>query len=150
MTDKKQSDLRLDRQVCFSLYSASNAVVRAYRPLLKRLELTYLQYIVMMVLWEKDNIGVTELGERVHLDSGTLTPLLKRLESKGLLSRLVSQKDERARCIKLTAAGRSLEEEAAKVPEQIMCRLSLPLDQLISLKRQCDDLLLMLAESQAE
>lgn len=136
-----EDSLCLDKQVCFSLYSASNAMVRAYRPLLKDLDLTYLQYIVMMVLWEKDEISVGELGERVHLDSGTLTPLLKRLESKELISRNSSSSDERVRVLVLTAKGKALKLEAANIPEQMLCKAKMPLEKLIALKEQCEDLL---------
>ncbi|CAG9296338.1 hypothetical protein CEDIAZO_01487 [Celerinatantimonas diazotrophica] len=89
--------LLLDNQVCFALYSAANAIVRAYRPLLIELDLTYLQYLVMMVLWQSNGINVKTLGEKLHLDSGTLTPLLKRLEGKKLVQRRVSQRDERVK-----------------------------------------------------
>lgn len=136
--------LRLDKQVCFSLYSASNAMVRAYRPFLKLLDLTYLQYIVMMVLWEKDEINVSDLGERVRLDSGTLTPLLKRLEAKGLLSRSPGLRDERVKILTLTESGRSLKAEAQAVPEQMLCKLDLPPEQLQTLKQQCEALLKVL------
>lgn len=141
MSDAPESSLLLDKQICFSLYSASNAMVRAYRPLLKELDLTYLQYIVMMVLWENDGIGVTELGGRVNLDSGTLTPLLKRLEAKGLLDRKISTKDERAKCLFLSSEGKQLKQQAEAVPEKILCKASVPLDQLVALKTLCDELL---------
>lgn len=134
-------DLRLDKQLCFSLYSASNAMVRAYRPLLKALDLTYLQYIVMLVLWEKDEVSIGEVGERVHLDSGTLTPLLKRLESKGLVNRNLSTRDERVKVLSLTDKGRSLESEAEDIPKQMLCKAKLPTEALIALKQQCDELL---------
>jgi DNA-binding MarR family transcriptional regulator len=136
-----QDSLQLDKQVCFSLYSASNAMVRAYRPLLKNLDLTYLQYIVMMVLWEKDEISVGALGEQVHLDSGTLTPLLKRLEAKGLLSRTQSAQDERVKVLALSEKGRALKSDAEDIPEQMLCKAKLPVEQLLSLKQHCDELL---------
>jgi DNA-binding MarR family transcriptional regulator len=136
-----QDSLCLDKQVCFSLYSASNAMVRAYRPLLKNIDLTYLQYIVMMVLWEKDEISVGDLGDRVHLDSGTLTPLLKRLEAKGLISRNQSTKDERVRVLVLSDKGRALKSEAEGIPEQMLCKAKLPPEQLMALKQHCEDLL---------
>lgn len=136
-----QDSLQLDKQVCFSLYSASNAMVRAYRPLLKNLDLTYLQYIVMMVLWEKDEISVGALGEQVYLDSGTLTPLLKRLEAKGLLSRTQSAQDERVKVLALSEKGRALKSDAEDIPEQMLCKAKLPVEQLLSLKQHCDELL---------
>lgn len=148
MSDDAEDFLQLDKQVCFSLYSASNAMVRAYRPILKSLDLTYLQYIVMMVLWEKDNISVSELGEQVHLDSGTLTPLLKRLETKGLLKRLLSAKDERVKILTLTEAGKTLKQEAQDVPNKMLCKSALPYEDLIQLKQQCDQLLSALKNSE--
>lgn len=138
--------LDFDKQVCFSLYSAANAMVRAYRPLLQSLDLTYLQYIVMMVLWEEDGISVTSLGNKLHLDSGTLTPLLKRLEMKGLLERRVSEKDERVKCLFLSSTGISLKEEARHIPEQVLCKTNVPFSSLVQLKAQCDTLLNSLNE----
>jgi DNA-binding MarR family transcriptional regulator len=99
---KNPPQLLLENQICFPLYSAANALVRAYRPLLEDLDLTYLQYVVLMVLWEDSSLNVKELGERLGLDSGTLTPLLKRLEGKGLVDRRRSETDERARIITVT------------------------------------------------
>ena len=140
--------LNLDKQVCFSLYSASNAMTRAYRPILKSLDLTYLQYIVMMVLWEKDGICVSELGERVHLDSGTLTPLLKRLEAKELVRRTPNEKDERVKNLYLTKSGSLLKQEAQVVPEKMLCKAAIPVEQLLFLKQHCDDLLSALQASE--
>ncbi|MGY5451155.1 MarR family winged helix-turn-helix transcriptional regulator [Agarivorans sp. MS3-6] len=141
----EQSDqglaLRLDNQLCFSLYSASNAMGRAYRPLLDKLDLTYLQYIVMMVLWEHDSVSVKSLGERVHLDSGTLTPLLKRLEAKSLVLRARSEHDERVRVITLTPQGTALRQAAESVPKAMLCQADLPLEELQALKLACDRLL---------
>lgn len=133
--------LEFDKQICFSLYSAANAMVRAYRPLLNSLDLTYLQYIVMMVLWERQGISVSSLGNKLHLDSGTLTPLLKRLESKGLLLRKISEKDERVKCLFLTDAGQALKARAGSIPEKVLCKASMPLESLLHLKSQCDDLI---------
>lgn len=139
--------LNFDKQICFSLYSAANAMVRAYRPLLAELDLTYLQYMVLLVLWEQDGISVTTLGHKLHLDSGTLTPLLKRLEAKALLVRHVSSKDERMKCLFLTEAGKALQEKAQSVPGQILCKTSLPYEELQALKQQCDHLLCSLEEN---
>ena len=140
MADNEDA-LNFDKQICFSLYSAANAVVRAYRPLLNSLDLTYLQYIVMMVLWEEQGVSVSLLGNKLHLDSGTLTPLLKRLESKGLLVRKVSEKDERVKCLFLTDTGKALKSRASSIPEKVLCKASLPLDSLLQLKNQCDQLI---------
>ncbi|MEZ8579582.1 MarR family winged helix-turn-helix transcriptional regulator [Vibrio splendidus] len=133
--------LKLDNQVCFALYSASNAMSRAYQPLLKALDLTYLQYIVMMVLWEAKEINVKALGAKTHLDSGTLTPLLKRLEVKGYVLRTRSIEDERVRVITLTPAGVELKEQAQTVPVEMLCLSKMNEDELKSLKDQCEQLL---------
>ena len=111
-----ENRLDLERQLCFALYSASHAMTRLYRPLLDPLELTYPQYLVMMVLWRRDNVTLSVLGEQLKLDSGTLTPLLKRLESSGMLSRERDPDDERKVRITLTADGVALREQAQKVP----------------------------------
>ncbi len=133
--------LQLDNQVCFALYSASNAMGRAYQPLLKALDLTYLQYIVMMVLWEQKEINVKALGVKTHLDSGTLTPLLKRLEAKDYVRRTRSTEDERVRVITLTSAGIKLKELAKKVPVEMFCLSKMNKEELTSLKIQCEQLL---------
>ncbi|TRW89096.1 MarR family transcriptional regulator [Mycolicibacterium sp. 018/SC-01/001] len=111
---------RLDEQLCFALYSASRAVTAAYRPLLDELDLTYPQYLVLMVLWEEEPCTVGHLGDRLHLDSGTLSPLLKRLESAGLVRRTRSTADERRVEISLTERGRALEERAACIPDRLL------------------------------
>ena len=132
--------LCLDNQVCFSLYSAANAMVRAYRPLLDELDLTYPQYLALLVLWNNDGISVKLLGEKLRLDSGTLTPLLKRLESKGLVHRGRSEHDERVRVISLTDAGQQLKQQAAQVPQKMFCQLGEDADKLLALKQLCDEL----------
>src|SRR6201986_3830711 len=112
--------LKLDHQICFAVYSAAHAFNRVYKPLLDRLGLTYPQYLVMLVLWERDDVPVKEIGERLFLDSGTLTPLLKRLEAADLIKRTRSTEDERQVLIALTPKGRSLKEKARAVPEGIL------------------------------
>jgi DNA-binding MarR family transcriptional regulator len=114
--------LHLDDQLCFALYSASRALTRAYAPLLAPLGLTYPQYLVLLVLWERDGLPVNRLGERLALDSGTLTPLLKRLEHQGVVERRRGDDDERVVRIHLTAAGRALRGKARKVPMDLACR----------------------------
>ncbi|KGY12122.1 MarR family transcriptional regulator [Vibrio tubiashii] len=133
-----EESLMLDNQVCFPLYSAANAVIRTYRPLLDKLDLTYSQYLVMMVLWENDGISVKDIGSRLHLDSGTLTPLLKRLEGKGFVLRERSEVDERVRVLKLTQEGISLKQTAMQVPAEMKCKIQLELDELLELKRLCE------------
>lgn len=108
--------LKLENQLCFPLYAAAKEVVNRYKPYLKEIDLTYTQYIAMMVLWEHESIGVKEMGRYLHLDSGTLTPLLKRLEKKGFVTRKRSGKDERAVIITITKAGKELKKKAAEVP----------------------------------
>ncbi len=133
--------LLLKNQVCFSLYSASNAMIRAYRPLLNAIDLTYPQYLAMMVIWEKDGINVKDLGYDLHLDSGTLTPLLKRLESKGFIDRKRSSEDERIRLVFLTEQGRALKTKALSVPDAIFCKSQLEIEELQQLKDTCERLL---------
>ena len=126
----------LDNQLCFSLYSASLAMTKLYKPLLDALDLTYPQYLVMLVLWERDDITVSALGERLSLDSGTLTPLLKRLEQAGLLKRQRSSADERKVHVVLTGTGLALCERAAHVPACVVAQSGLPLGELMGLNQQ--------------
>jgi DNA-binding MarR family transcriptional regulator len=119
----------VDAQLCFALYSAGLALTKAYRPVLQDLDLTYSQYLVMLCLWERDGLSVSEIGERLHLDSGTLTPLLKRLEVRGLLRRTRDPADERRVLIALTDAGSAMRQRAAAVPEQILCATGLTPEQ---------------------
>lgn len=128
--------LLLDNQLCFALYSASLAMTKLYKPLLDELGLTYPQYLVMLVLWEGDGLMVSELGQRLCLDSGTLTPLLKRLESTGLLSRMRDAEDERRVRIQLTAAGRKLKARAAKVPGCVLAASQCSIPELLQLTKQ--------------
>ena len=115
------NQLALDQQFCFALYSASHAMTKTYKPMLDRLGLTYPQYLVMLVLWEQDGILVKDIGARLFLDSGTLTPLLKRLETNGLVSRNRNRLDERQVRIELTEQGRSLRSQAEAIPGQLLC-----------------------------
>ncbi|TDR47854.1 MarR family transcriptional regulator [Tahibacter aquaticus] len=115
------SALLLDQQLCFALYSANLAMHKVYRPLLNKLGLTYPQYLVMLVLWETDAQTVSAIGERLFLDSATLTPLLKRLEAAGLLSRTRSAEDERQVVIELSSTGRALRQPAQAIPQSVFC-----------------------------
>ena len=128
--------LKLDNQLCFALYSASLAMTKLYKPLLDELGLTYPQYLVMLVLWEGDGLMVSELGQRLSLDSGTLTPLLKRLEAAGLVSRLRDVQDERRVHIHLTAAGRKLRTRAAKIPGCVLAASQCSIPELLQLTEQ--------------
>jgi DNA-binding MarR family transcriptional regulator len=114
---------RLDQQLCFALYSASRAVIRAYAPLLAPLGLTYPQYLAMLALWGEDGVSVKRLGEQLGLDSATLTPLLKRLEQQGMVERRRDDRDERVVRIHLTAPGRGLRARARHVPSELACRV---------------------------
>ncbi|HDY8051134.1 TPA: MarR family transcriptional regulator [Vibrio vulnificus] len=136
-----EAQLLLENQICFPLYSAANAVIRAYRPLLEVLELTYSQYLVLLVLWQQNGINVKDLGAKLHLDSGTLTPLLKRLEAKGIVERRRGQTDERVRELFLTEAGRALKQQAQQVPQNMLCRIDLSIDELVTLKSLCEKVL---------
>ena len=111
--------LKLENQLCFPLYACAKEVVRAYKPYLEKLDLTYTQYITMMVLWEKRKMNVKEIGERLYLDSGTLTPLLKKLEHKGYILRSRSKEDERNLMVEVTPEGDALQEKAASIPEKM-------------------------------
>jgi len=126
--------LRLDRQLCFALYGAASRVTRLYRPLLDALGLTYPQYLAMLVLWEQSPRTVGALGDALDLDSSTLTPLLKRLEAGGLIGRARDPKDERRVIVTLTDTGLALRDQAATIPEKILCQLDLPLEELGALR----------------
>lgn len=132
--------LKLDNQLCFALYSASLAMTKLYKPLLDGLGLTYPQYIVMLALWERDGVMVSELGERLSLDSGTLTPLLKRLEAAGFVSRVRDVQDERRVHITLTAAGRRLKSKAETIPACIVAATQCSLPEIVRLTRELRDL----------
>lgn len=125
--------LRLDHQLCFALYSSSLAMTKLYKPLLDPLGLTYPQYLAMLVLWEGDGLTVSQLGDRLMLDSGTLTPLLKRLESAGLVQRLRDTADERRVLLRLTRDGRALKRKALAVPAAVACAAGCQLDELVAL-----------------
>ncbi len=132
--------LLLDHQLCFALYSTTHAMNKLYRRLLEQLGLTYPQYLVMMVLWEKDGLTVSEIGERLFLDSATLTPLLKRLESMGILGRERSAADERQVIVSLTESGRTLKRTAAQVPQEVFCAAQCTPEEIGSLKRSLERL----------
>lgn len=132
--------LKLDNQICHSLYSATNALVRAYRPLLEPLGLTYPQYLVMLSLWERDGVSVKALSEHTRLDKATLTSLLKRLEGKGLLERGQDTADERQKRISLTTAGRRLRRRAERVPEKLAGSIGMAVEDAVALKSLCESL----------
>jgi DNA-binding MarR family transcriptional regulator len=131
---------QLDHQLCFALYSASLAMTKLYKPLLEPLGLTYPQYLALLVLWERDGLGVSELGERLFLDSGTLTPLLKRMEASGWLSRARAADDERRVLVHLSAEGRALKRRAAAVPRELAAATGCSADELVGLTRRLQQL----------
>ncbi|MBQ1613308.1 MAG: MarR family transcriptional regulator, partial [Selenomonas sp.] len=121
---EKLGSLRLEDQICFPLYACSREIIKAYRPHLDRLGLTYTQYITMAVLWEAKQVSVKELGKKLHLDSGTLTPLLKKLERKGYLKRERSRQDERVVIVCITEDGQKLKQQAEGVPQAMLAQMS--------------------------
>ncbi|MBU4633918.1 MarR family winged helix-turn-helix transcriptional regulator [Pseudomonas chlororaphis] len=133
-TPEKCDDLLLDNQLCFALHSTSLLMTKVYKPLLQELGLTYPQYLAMMVLWEQDGLTVGEISSRLLTDPGSLTPLLKRLEAEGLLSRTRSREDERVVIIDLTEQGRALYDRARGVPQCILGASGLTLEQLRKLQ----------------
>ena len=137
MTRKHAADwpLMLDNQICFAVYSTAHAFNRVYKPLLDKLGLTYPQYLVMLALWERDDVPVKDIGERLFLDSGTLTPLLKRLEAAGLVKRTRSTEDERQVLIELTSQGHALKEKARAVPQGVLAASACSLGELSAMKK---------------
>ncbi|WDG52106.1 MULTISPECIES: MarR family winged helix-turn-helix transcriptional regulator [Pseudomonas] len=133
-TPEKCDDLLLDNQLCFALHSTSLLMTKVYKPLLQELGLTYPQYLAMMVLWEQDGLTVGEISSRLLTDPGSLTPLLKRLEAEGLLSRTRSREDERVVIIELTEQGRALYDRARGIPQCILGSSGLTLEQLRKLQ----------------
>ena len=123
--NERYEALRLDNQLCFPLYACAKEIVRRYKPFLDEIDLTYTQYIVMMVLWEEREINVKELGSRLYLDSGTLTPVLKRLEQKGLITRQRDDKDERVLLVSITKEGDELKDKAVEIPVKMAGCVSL-------------------------
>ncbi len=134
------ASLRLDDQLCFALYSASLAMNKAYREALKPLGITYPQYLVLLVLWENDQRSVSEIGEQLFLDSATLTPLLKRMEQAGWVSRDRSPSDERVVIVSLTEAGRAMHTDASRIPAGLLCRTRLSVDNLVGLRSELNRL----------
>lgn len=138
--DPVDEALLLDNQLCFALYRASNRIVRSYRPLLEPLGVTYSQYITLLVLWDEAPLSVGDMGQRLDLDSGTLTPLLKRMEQAGLVARQRSPDDERRVMIDLTPAGRALREKARSVPFDLFAKTQLTEGELVDLRERLKSL----------
>lgn len=129
-----EEKLKLKSQVCFPVYALSREIVNVYRPILEEIDLTYPQYLVMMVLWENEPQKVHEIGNKLNLDNGTLTPLLKRLSAKGLISRKRNSKDERVVEISLTESGKQLQTKAAEVPQKVVKAMGITPEDLMQLK----------------
>lgn len=138
--DAKTKTPVLQEQLCFSVYSLSLAINKVYRPLLKKLDLTYSQYLVMLVLWESDQRTVSDIGEQLFLDSATLTPLLKRLEAAALVQRVRSSQDERQVIVGLTAQGRQLRQHAAGIMDDMLCAMGCSLEELGALRERLNSL----------
>ena len=137
----KYESIKLDNQVCFSLYASSREIIKLYKPFLDKVNLTYTQYVAMLVLWEDEKSTVKDIGKRLHLDSGTLTPLLKKIESMGLIKRYRDVKDDRVVIVELTQQGRLLKEEVTDVPREMACKINMTKEDLIGLKIKLDNLL---------
>ncbi|UII25046.1 MarR family transcriptional regulator [Fulvivirga maritima] len=131
----------LENQLCFKMHAISRMLTSHYRPLLEKLELTYPQYLVMLVLWEEEALSVKELGEQLFLDSGTLTPLLKRMEKKGILIRKRSEEDERSLIVRLTEAGKQMKVDAECIPDEIVKALDMNMEEYGFLKTKLNEML---------
>lgn len=138
---EKQESLKLDDQICFPLYVLSKEIINLYRPILEELDLTYPQYLVMMVLWEEDGLAVSHIGEKLFLDSGTLTPVLKRLENKGFVSRIRNKEDERVVQLFLTEKGRNVRQQACSIPEKLLGQINIQIEELKGFKGTVTQLL---------
>lgn len=150
MADKNYDDLRLDNQLCFPLYALSKEVIKQYRPYLDEINLTYTQYIAMMVIWEKEKINVKELGKKLYLDSGTLTPVLKSLEAKGFVTRYRSQEDERLLMVEITAEGIALKDKALEIPRKMVSKIDISFNDAIVMHRQLYNLLNQLIDDKQD
>jgi MarR family transcriptional regulator, organic hydroperoxide resistance regulator len=131
---ENSKSLQLENQICFPLYVIAKEITGLYRPFLDEIDITYPQYLVMMVLWENDGLAVNHIGEKLFLDSGTLTPLLKRLEIKGIISRKRKKEDERVVEVFLTESGRQLQQKACEIPKKIQNKIGVETEDLLHLK----------------
>ena len=138
---EKSESLKLDQQICFPLYVLSKEIIGLYRPILEELDLTYPQYLVMMVLWEQEGLAVSAIGEKLFLDSGTLTPVLKRLESKGLINRVRNKCDERMVLLFLTEQGKDLRQQAFCIPQKLLSQINIKIEDLENFKETLTQLI---------
>ncbi|GGF95369.1 MarR family winged helix-turn-helix transcriptional regulator [Paenibacillus abyssi] len=139
--EERDAALKLENQLCFAVYACSREMTKLYHPLLKEIGLTYTQYVTMLALWEKDQVTVKELGARLYLDSGTLTPLLKKLESMGLITRSRHKADERSVIIALTKQGTEMKEKAREIPAKLYGQSGISLEEIHSLRQRITELL---------
>ena len=137
----KYESIKLENQLCFSLYATSREIIKLYKPFLDKFNLTYTQYVAMLVLWEDEKSTVKEIGKRLHLDSGTLTPLLKKIESMGLIKRYRDVNDDRVVIVELTQQGRLLKDQVTDVPREMACKINITMERAIELKKDLDELL---------
>ena len=134
-------DLKLDNQVCFKLYAASRAVIKKYKPLLDEYNLTYTQYLTMLVLWEEEKITVKNIGKRLRLDSGTLTPLLKKLEAREFIIKYRDPKDDRSVIVEITDEGKMLKDKVKDIPSKALCSVGISIEDLVVLSKVLDSVL---------
>ncbi len=137
----KYNILKLENQLCFRLYASSREVIKKYKPILDQYNLTYTQYLTMLVLWENEKITFKGIGEKLHLDSGTLTPLIKKLEKMNLVTKYRSKEDDRVVIVELTDEGRNLKDDMIDVPRKAFCSLGIEKEQILELKKNLDSLL---------
>ena len=143
----KDEALKLENQICFPLYAASRMLTRAYQPLLAKLNITYPQYLVLMVLWEKDGITVNDITQKLYLNTNTITPLLQRMEKSDILQRKRSKKDERQVLVHLTEKGNQMKEMAYCIPEEIFTKMQIPLEEMFKMKEMLNSLIDHLKEN---
>lgn len=147
----KYEQLRLSNQICFPVYAASRLIIREYQPYLDELGITYPQYLALMVLWEKDEVSVNEITEKLILNTNTVTPLLKRMEASGLISRSRSEEDKRKQIVKLTVRGQKMMDRASKIPEKLVKSTGISdiaVEELIDLKHKLNDVISTLSKKQ--
>lgn len=138
---KKYDDLKLENQLCFPLYALSREIIKLYKPYLDKFNLTYTQYVTMMVLWEEEKIIFKDLGKKLHLDSGTLTPVLKKLESMELITKYRTKEDDRVVMVELTEKGKNLKDEVSDIPGKMACESEMSEEEITQLKYYLDKML---------
>ncbi len=137
----KYDSIKLENQLCFPLYALSREIIKLYKPILDRYNLTYTQYIAMLVMWEKEKITFKDLGKKLHLDSGTLTPVLKKLEAMELIIKYRTKEDDRVVMVEITEKGKALKDDILEVPEEMLCKSVIDMDEVSELKAMLDKLL---------